>query len=360
MTMSRFWHSKKVLITGHTGFVGSWVTLLFERLGSTVVGYSKSVPTRPSLFEITELGSRVESIEADIRDYDKLSSVLEVHKPEIIVHLAAQPIVKESFESPLSTYSTNVLGTANLLEVIRQLDSEVVLLNMTSDKCYENIGKLRGYTEDDKLGGRDPYSSSKACSDLITHAYRESYFKKNSLQEHGKSICTVRAGNIVGGGDWAKYRLVPDCIRSFEANQTLLLRYPEAVRPWQHVLDVIRGFHLLVVKLIETKGEISGAWNFGPSEACHWSTKDVVEFIASLYGGQPNWEIDDRKQAPEEQLLTLDNTKSKTILGWNPIWDTRKALERTISWYKCYKDNPKKIVDYTNKQIDQYLFESGF
>jgi CDP-glucose 4,6-dehydratase len=304
---------------------------------------------------VTNLRSSVETIEANICNFKTLFSTIKTYKPEIIFHLAAQPLVVDSYKSPLETYTTNVLGTLNLLEVIRQLGRETAIVNMTSDKCYENISSSTGYTEKDPLGGRDPYSSSKACSELITRAYRESFFPVKKNSEPAISLCSMRAGNIIGGGDWAEHRLIPDFVRALKSGSTLLIRYPDAVRPWQYIFDVIYGFLLLAEKLSRSDGKVSEAWNIGPDPVLHWSVEEVVKFIAEHWDSDVNWEIGKGKNVKEEILLTLDNSKARKYLGWRPLWDTNNALKETVNWYKCYYYNPDKIISYTRNQIESFL-----
>lgn len=352
---TQVWAGKRVLITGHTGFVGSWLALSLIQLGAIVVGYSNKVPTEPSLFEASGLRKLIDTIEGDIRDFGTLLDALKTHKPQYIFHLAAQPLVKESYEYPLETYEANILGTVNLFESVRVLDTETVVVNMTSDKCYESTASVAGYREEDPMGGKDPYSSSKACSELITRAYRDSFFSTKTVSGSGISLCSIRAGNIIGGGDWAKYRLIPDCVRAFESGDRLWVRYPRAVRPWQHVLDVINGFLLLAEKASEDKCRYCQAWNIGPDQETQWSVEKVVKFIAQLWNGDALWEIDRGSHVKEEVLLTLDNTKAKEHLGWKPVWDTTTALQETIDWYSGFRDYPNKALELTHEQINRYF-----
>tara|TARA_Y100000310_G_C20699159_1_gene828064 strand:+ start:1162 stop:2214 length:1053 start_codon:yes stop_codon:yes gene_type:complete len=344
-----------VLITGHTGFVGTWLVFFLKELGATVIGYSRDIPTQPSLFEITGLRSSVETIEADVLDYNTLFSTIKKHKPEIVFHLAAQSLVLDSYKFPVETYTTNIVGTLNLLETIRQLKKGIALVNMTSDKCYENVSTQVNYKEKDSLGGRDPYSSSKACSELITRAYRDSYFPADGTIKHGISVCSVRAGNIIGGGDWSNYRLIPDIIRAFQKGKTLRIRYPNAIRPWQHVFDVINALLLLAEKLSGNKGEFSEAWNIGPNSERTWRVEEIVKFFANCWEGHTKWKTEEREKLKEEIQLSLETLKAKERIGWEPIWDTINIFEETVNWYKYYFNYPDKIVSYTRDQVKSFL-----
>jgi len=351
----QFWSGKRVLITGHTGFVGSWLALCLIQLDARVVGYSIGVPTEPSLFEACELRSQLESITADVRNAEKLSEAVHFHEPQFIFHLAAQPLVTKSYVDPLETYGTNIIGTVNLFEAVRTLDRETIVVNMTSDKCYENNSKADGYTEDDQLGGKDPYSSSKACSELITRAYRESFFNSNSVDQSKISLSSIRAGNIIGGGDWAMNRLIPDSIRAFETGNKLGIRYPNAVRPWQHVLDVVYALLHLAKKIVGDRSLDNQAWNVGPNQETMWSVEDVVRFLSKHWDGSAIWKIDRGEHFMEEVLLTLDNSKARQQLGWRPVWNTETALIETLKWYQDYKKDREKILKITIEQLERYI-----
>lgn len=350
-----FWLDKTVLITGHTGFVGSWTSMCLLMLGAKLIGYSLPPPIKPSFFEAVGLSRKMVSIEADIRDFDYLLSVLREYKPEIIIHLAAQPLVRESYNDPVLTYSTNVLGTVNLLEAVRLTDSTKVALNVTTDKCYENKEWVWGYRENDRLGGHDPYSSSKACSELVTQAYRDSFFILKDLNTHQVAVSTARAGNIIGGGDWANDRLIPDCIKALIENKKIIIRYPKAIRPWQHALEPIYGYLLLVEKLYKNRSEYSNSWNFGPDESDAKSVEWVVEYIANLWGDLASWGVDTNDNLHETTTLKLDCSKARSQLGWEPMWNIKTALERTVEWYKVYYERPQKSREVTQLQISEYF-----
>ena len=345
---------KRVLITGHTGFKGSWLSLWLQKLGAKLVGYALEPPTAPSLFELADVSESMTSITGDVQDYENLFSVLNEHKPEIIVHMAAQSLVRESYRNPITTYSTNVMGTVNLLEAVRHSSSAKVVVNVTSDKCYENNEWVWAYRENDRLGGHDPYSNSKACSELVTSAFRDSFFPKDKYTQHGVALASARAGNVIGGGDWAEDRLVPDCIRSFLKQEKVKIRNPKSVRPWQHVLDPLRGYLLLAEMLYEHGPAYSGAWNFGPKQADQKSVRYIVNYTAKRWGRKAQWESDEKPHARESNALKLDCAKAKSWLGWRACWDLDTSLDKTIEWYRIYKENPKKVRDTTMEHISKY------
>ncbi len=324
------WKNKSVLITGHTGFKGSWLSLWLSDLGAKVQGISLDPPTDPNLFSVAKIASIIEADHrADIRDFTKLNNLLQKIKPEIVFHLAAQPLVQSSYDSPLETYATNIMGTANVLEAIRHCDSVRAALIVTTDKCYENREWIYPYRETDRLGGIDPYSSSKACAELVSAAYRASYFSSSPIH-----VATARAGNVIGGGDWADNRLIPDCIKAFCASTTLNLRYPQAIRPWQHVLESIHGYVLLAEKLLSEKGkEFATAWNFGPEQADIKSVGEVAGKVCELLGVSINMP-NEKAQRHEASLLRLDSSKVKENLAWQARWSLPLAIEKTVEWYQ--------------------------
>jgi len=328
---SDFWNGRRVLVTGHTGFKGSWLTLWLQLLGAKVVGYALNPPTEPSLHELARVSEGIVSVTGDVRDLERLSAVVLEHKPEIVFHLAAQAMVRASYSDPVSTYSTNVLGTVNLLEALRRTGCSRAVVNVTSDKCYENRETQKPYREDEPLGGFDPYSSSKACAEIVTNAYRSSYF--DSVET---ALASVRAGNVIGGGDWAKDRLVPDLVRAFTAKAPVTIRYPDAVRPWQHVLDPLCGYLLLAQALWRDGKRFAEAWNFGPddNDACRVAT--VVERAVVQWGPGAAWKKDEAVHPHEAGLLRLDSSKARTRLNWHPRWHVGEALRHTMEWYKRY------------------------
>ena len=343
-----FWKGKRVFLTGHTGFKGGWLALWLSELGAEVHGYALAPSTEPSFYKITELADRLaSSIIADIRNGDELSSALLSANPDIVLHLAAQPLVRYSYESPVETYEVNVMGVVNLFEAIRQSTSVKAVVNVTTDKCYENKERNEPYVEDESLGGYDPYSSSKACSELVTSAYRRSF-----LQAQGVAIASARAGNVIGGGDWSADRLVPDFLRAIDAGQTLNIRYPEAIRPWQHVLEPVSGYLQLAEKLYHQKDAFAEAWNFGPEE----DDSRPVEWLANnLHNRIPgaSWQSQDTKHLHEAGTLKLDSTKAKTRLAWHPRWDLDQALSYTVDWHLAWKKGTDMHA-FSLHQISEY------
>jgi CDP-glucose 4,6-dehydratase len=324
-----FWRGRKVLITGHTGFKGSWLSLWLNHLGAHVVGYSLGIPTDPSLFEIARVDEGVLSLEGDVRDGQSVAHAVEQHRPEIVIHMAAQALVRQSFNDPVATYETNVLGTVNVLEGSRACSSVKAVLVVTSDKCYEDDGTGAPHIEEAPLGGSDPYSSSKACAELVVNAYRRSFGAT------GPALASVRAGNVIGGGDWAQDRLVPDLVRAALTGREALVRNPDAVRPWQHVLEPLAGYLLLGERLLDN-GSHAEAWNFGPRGEDARPVRWVVERFADLWEQPFAWRVDGEAAVSERHLLRLDASKARARLGWDPRWDLERALRRTVEWYRAY------------------------
>ena len=349
----KFWEEKTILITGHTGFKGSWLSIWLNMFGANLHGYALQPDTKPNMFETAGVKKIIKSNISDIRDYNKLLAVIKKCQPQIIFHLAAQPLVRQSYKDPLETYQTNVLGTANLLEAARFVKSVRAVIVITSDKCYENKESNYAYKESDPLGGFDPYSSSKACSEIVTAAYRNSFFKDSDT-----AIASARAGNVVGGGDWAADRLVPDCIKAWIKNKTVEIRYPQAIRPWQHVLEPLAGYIILAEKLYKHGGKFARAWNFGPNENNIKNVAFLTDNIAKLWGKKAKWKITTKKQPHEAMLLKLNCSMAKTKLSWRPCWNIETTLEKTVQWYKTYLNNPKNIIDTTIEQINQYTKDS--
>lgn len=349
----KFWEKKAVLITGYTGFKGSWLSIWLNMLRAKLYGYALKPETQPNMFEIANVKKIINSNINDVRDYNKLSAVIKKCRPEIVFHLAAQPLVRQSYKDPLETYQTNVLGTVNLLQACRFVKSVRVIIIITSDKCYENREKNYAYKESDPLGGFDPYSSSKACAEIVTAAYRNSFFIGSKT-----AVASARAGNVIGGGDWAAERLVPDCIRAWIRNKTAEIRYPNAVRPWQHVLEPLAGYIILAEKLYKQGQDFACAWNFGPEEKNTKNVAFIVDAIAKLWGKNAKWKVTAAKQLHEAILLKLNYSRAKTKLKWKPVWDIEKSLEKTVQWYKTYLNNPQKITATTIQQINQYMKDS--
>ncbi len=325
-----FWADKKVLVTGHTGFKGSWLSLILQNHGAVVCGYSLEPNSAKNLFEVASVGGGMDSVIGDIRDSQKIEETFDRFQPEIVIHMAAQPLVRFSYRSPVDTYSTNVMGTVNLLEAVRKSPSVKAVVNVTTDKCYKNEERLWGYREDESMGGLDPYSSSKGCSELVTAAYRASFFNLSD----SASVATARAGNVIGGGDWSDDRLIPDIITQFENDQPVTIRNPNAIRPWQHVMEPLFGYLMLAERLYSEGELFSQAWNFGPSDEDTRSVGTIVEYMANQWGGCATWDIDRSNQPHEAQLLRLDITKAKCLLGWIPKWDLETALNSIIEWHQ--------------------------
>ncbi len=349
----KFWKNKKVLITGHTGFKGAWLCLFLHYMGSKVVGYALNPPTEPSLFELCRVNKFVNSNISDIRDREKLFDAVFAASPEILIHMAAQPLVRESYTNPVETYEVNVIGTVNLFEAVRRCKTVKVVINVTTDKCYENREWCWGYRENDPLGGYDPYSNSKACSELITSSYRNSFFNPRTYNIHGVAIASVRAGNVIGGGDWAADRLIPDCIRAILKGDKINIRNPHSIRPWQHVLESLGGYLLLVQKMYNDGPIHSEGWNFGPDDSDAKPVEWLVKKICEKWGNNASYEIDKGVHPYEANYLKLDWSKAKSRLGWYPRWNLEKAIDKVIEWTRAYKEN-SNLRQICLKQIKEY------
>ncbi|GHS90110.1 CDP-glucose 4,6-dehydratase [Synergistales bacterium] len=352
---SDFWHGKKVFITGHTGFKGSWLVLLLRRLGAEATGFSLSLPSSPCMFSLLGLSDHVAAdLRGDIRDRALLSDALAKAKPDIVFHLAAQTLVRRAYKNPSETFSTNVLGTLNVLEGACATKGVRVIINVTTDKCYENKEWIWGYRENDPLGGDDPYSASKGCAEILSASWRKSFCPLARMTEHGLSMATVRAGNVIGGGDWAEDRIIPDCVRAFESGKPLVLRNPDSVRPWQHVLDPLWGYVTLARYLWDDPLSFSGAWNFGPDKTGHWPVLRVAETVRDAFGyGEIS--IDKGDNPRESSFLYLDSSKAFSRLGWRSRLTTKDVIDRTVSWYKAQASEPDGILAFTKEQIEEYI-----
>ena len=359
MELENIFRGKRALITGHTGFKGSWLAIWLKELGAKVLGYSLEPPSNPNNFEAATLSNRLTHVHGDIRNFPYLGEVFAEFQPQFVFHLAAQPLVRRSYEDPQLTFETNVMGTVNILELVRKVPSVRVLVNITTDKCYENKEWIWGYRENDRLGGHDPYSSSKACAELVSQAYIRSFFS----QREGIGVATVRAGNVIGGGDWGVDRLVPDCFRALSAGDVIVIRNPHAVRPWQFVLEPLYGYLLLAGKLFEDPAGYMGAWNFGPRAECCISVSEVVEEMIRFWGfgtwTQPAGDSDGSKH--EMNVLKLNSDKACSLLGWRGALDIDTAIEMTAKWYKnFYQRNDADMYDYCVAQIAEYTkIQSG-
>lgn len=348
-----FWKGKKILITGHTGFKGSWLSLWLQNLGANVVGVSLEPPTTPNLYEQAEVANGMISLREDIRNLDKVKSIFLEHQPEIVFHLAAQPLVRYSYREPVETYETNVMGTLHILEAMRASGSVRAAVMITTDKCYENREWEWGYRENEPMGGHDPYSSSKGCAELLIASYRDSYFPAQEYNQHQIAIASVRAGNVIGGGDWAEDRLIPDMVRAFEKSETVRIRNPNAIRPWQHVLEPLSGYIDLAEKLYEEGTRWAEGWNFGPRVEDAKSVGWIVKEMAKQWGGDAAWDIDNGNHPHEANYLKLDCSKVHNRLQWWPKWDLRTALKMIVKWHKTQADesNMRKTC---MQQISQY------
>lgn len=352
-----FWKGKRVFITGHTGFKGSWLCLWLHSLGAEITGYSFPPPTEPNLFSLCHLENSTTTIFGDIRNRELLNQALIKANPDIIFHLAAQPLVRSSYENPIATYETNVIGTLNVFEAVRTIlnknNKRKALINVTSDKCYENKEWIWGYRETEAMGGHDPYSNSKACSELITSSYRNSFFNPQTYESHGVSLASARAGNVIGGGDWAKDRLIPDCIRSLLKGEKIHIRNPMAIRPWQHVLEPLGGYLLLAQKLMLNGRHYAEGWNFGPNEEDEKPVQWIVQNICEKWGSVAEYSIEQESQWHEAHYLKLDCAKAKSKLGWKPKWNLEDALNKIIQWTLAYKDG-QDMKKMCLKQIKEY------
>ncbi|WP_199621698.1 CDP-glucose 4,6-dehydratase [Paenibacillus alkalitolerans] len=357
MIMKSFWENKKIFITGHTGFKGSWLCLFLVSLGADVTGYSLPSPTKPSLYELCQIDSIVHSVLGDVRSKEKLQQALIDAQPDIVIHMAAQPLVRVSYQMPVESYEINVMGTVHLLEAVRNAVSNGIpikaVINVTSDKCYENKEWVWGYREQDELGGYDPYSSSKACSELVMAAYRNSYFHTNEFYKHGVGLATARAGNVIGGGDWAADRLVPDFIRALLRGEKLIIRNPGSIRPWQHVLEPLGGYLLLAQKLYEDGRRFSQSWNFGPNDDDAKSVEWIVRRLCEKWGENAAYEIASEQSRHEAHYLKLDCSKAKSELGWRPTWDIDQTLDRIIEWIQVFRKR-EDVRAFCLAQIEQY------
>jgi len=332
-----FWKRRRVLVTGHTGFKGAWLSLWLQSLGAEVTGISRGVPTSPSLYELARVGAATWGMTADMCNAIDVRDAVLAARPEVVFHLAAQPMVRRSLRDPVGTYAVNVMGTVNVLEAVRQAgDGVLAVVVVTSDKCYENAGERgRRFVESDPLGGSDPYSSSKACAELVTAAYRRSFFQA----EGAPAVATARAGNVLGGGDWGEDRLVPDTVRAIEAARPLQVRNPDAVRPWQHVLSPLSGYLRLAEELaLDPQQRAARAWNFGPPAGDEQPVGRVLELLQDLWKGELQWQPDERENPPEASHLALDSSAAEELLGWRPAWPLQESLELAVDWHRAQRD----------------------
>lgn len=332
---SAFWKGKKVFITGHTGFKGSWLCLWLHKVGAKVTGYALNPQTEPSLFELCNVSEMVDSVIADIRKRDELTEAMLTASPEIVIHLAAQPLVRDSYKNPVETYEINVMGTVNLFEAVRNCKTVKAVVNVTTDKCYENKEWVWGYRENEPFGGYDPYSNSKACSELVTAAYRNSFFNPKDYSIHGVAVASARAGNVIGGGDWAADRLIPDCIRAIRNGENIIIRNPNAIRPWQHVLEPLSGYLMLAQKLWQEGAAYAEGWNFGPNDEDAKPVSWIVDRLTKAWSEGASWVVDGGVHPHEATYLKLDCSKAHARLGWQPRWSLESAIDAIVEWQKA-------------------------
>jgi CDP-glucose 4,6-dehydratase len=351
--VTSFWHGKRVFLTGHTGFKGGWLSLWLQSLGAELTGFSLRPPTQTCLFDEAHIANGMRSLIGDIRDLSALQAAMMAARPDVVIHMAAQPLVRYSYQSPVETYSTNVMGTVHLLESVRKTPSVKVVVNITSDKCYENREWVWGYRENEPMGGYDPYSNSKGCAELVSAAYRSSFFNAENYARHGVAVATVRSGNVIGGGDWAPDRLIPDILAAFEKGMYVDIRNPNAIRPWQHVLEPLRGYLKLAECLFEHGPSFAEGWNFGPNDEDARSVGWIVEEMASLWGKDARWRIDAGEHPHEANYLKLDNSKARNRLNWHPILRLDNALGLIIDWSK-QRQAGVDIRKLTLGQIETY------
>ncbi|BBI36132.1 CDP-glucose 4,6-dehydratase [Cohnella abietis] len=350
----QFWKGRRVFLTGHTGFKGSWLSLWLHQLGAEVTGFSLEAPTSPSMFHVCSVNNYVHSVYADIRDPKRLIEAMIDARAEVVIHMAAQPLLRESYRNPIETYSTNVMGTVHLFEAARACGSVKAIVNVTTDKCYENKEWDWPYRENDALGGYDPYSSSKACSELITSAFRSSFFNPSGYTEHGVAVASARAGNVIGGGDWAQDRLIPDALKAFQEQRPVSIRNPNAIRPWQHVLEPLSGYLILAQRLYLSGTTYGEGWNFGPEETDAKSVQWIVSKLCEKWGNGAAFEIvADSEKLHEANYLKLDCSKSKRRLGWIPQWTLEEAIDKICDWSNAYA-NSEDLVKLSFGQIEEY------
>ncbi len=350
----QFWCGKKVFLTGHTGFKGGWLTTWLSSMGAKVTGFSLKPNTSPNLYEVANIATQCDqSYIGDIRNLEELRNAMQASNPDLVIHMAAQPLVRYSYLNPVETYATNVMGTVNLLESIRSCSNVRSVVIITTDKCYENREWVWGYRENEPVGGYDPYSNSKGCAELVVSAYRQSFFSEKEYSKHKVAIASARAGNVIGGGDWSVDRLIPDAIFAFEANVPLKVRNPLAIRPWQHVLEPLSGYLILAQALYEGGCQFNGAWNFGPNDVDACSVREVVELLISMWGAPASWQQDGKSAPYEAHFLKLDCTKARQELGWSARWSLERSIEEIVRWQKEFCSQRDMKV-FMREQIDLF------
>lgn len=352
---NNFFQGKRVLVTGHTGFKGSWLSIWLHELGAEVIGVANEPFTERDNYVLSGIGKRIKAdIRADIRNGEKIKEIFKQYQPEIVFHLAAQPLVRLSYDIPVETYETNVMGTIHIMEAIRSTESVKVGIMITTDKCYENKEQIWGYRENEPMGGYDPYSSSKGCCEIAISSWRRSFFNPEQYEKHGKSLASVRAGNVIGGGDWALDRIIPDCIKALESNNPINIRSPYSIRPWQHVLEPLSGYMLLAMKMWESPTQYCEGWNFGPRMESVTSVWDVASLVIKNYGYGELHDLSDPNALHEAKLLMLDITKAQVKLGWKPRMNIEQCIELVVEWYKKYRETDD-IYGMCIEQISKYI-----
>ena len=350
---AQFWQGKRVFLTGHTGFKGGWLSLWLQQMGAIVTGYALAAPTEPSLFEKADVARGMHSIIGDVRDAGHVKRAMAEARPDIVIHMAAQPLVRYSYANPVDTYATNVMGLIHVLEAVRATPGVRSVVNVTSDKCYENKEWPWGYRENEAMGGYDPYSNSKGCAELVTAGYRNSYFNPQKYAEHGIAIASARAGNVIGGGDWAQDRLIPDMLRAIARGEPVLIRNPDAVRPWQHVLEPLSGYLTLAEALLTHGPSFGEGWNFGPHDIDAKPVAWIIEQMTQAWGQGAAWQLDGDSHPHEATYLKLDCSKSRAALAWQPRWNIGQTIEKIVEWHKaCSQDADMRLM--TLGQINQY------
>lgn len=348
-----FWQGRRVFLTGHTGFKGAWLSLWLQQMGADLTGYALEPPTTPSLFDVAAVAQGMQSRLGDIRNLGNLTAALAASKAEVVIHMAAQALVRVAYAHPVDTFASNVMGTVNLLEAVRAAGTVRAVVIVTSDKCYDNREWPWGYRENEPMGGRDPYSSSKGCAELVTAAYRQSFFDPGEYAAHRVAVASARAGNVIGGGDWAQDRLVPDILRAIEQAKPVAIRNPQAIRPWQHVLEPLAGYLLLAEKLHAEGPRWGEGWNFGPADEDARPVQWIVEQLTGLWGAGATWQSDHQPHPHEAHHLRLDCSRARALLGWSPRWTLQVALEHIVAWHRAYHSG-KNLRQLTLQQIAQY------
>lgn len=348
-----FWAGRRVLLTGHSGFKGGWLSLWLQKMGADLMGFSLDLPSEPNLFEAAQVGTGMKNRRGDLRNLADVMAVFTEHQPEVVIHMAAQSTVRYSYSHPVDTYAVNLMGTVHLLEAVRHCPSVRSVVCVTTDKCYENKEWVWGYRENEAMGGFDPYSNSKGCAELAISSYRNSFFNLENFDKHHVALASVRAGNVLGGGDWGLDRLVPDLVRSFMDKQAPMIRNPLAIRPWQHVMDPLCGYLLLAERLYEKGPTFAEGWNFGPDDAGTRPVQWIADNLASLWGEGARWELDKDAHPHEAMSLRLDCSKARAQLGWHQVWTLETTLEKIVDWYKAFRDG-KDVRSVCMEQIAAY------